>query len=134
MNIGEAATRAGLPPKTIRYYEEIGLVIADRQDNGYREYNDTHVHKLSFLRRARGLGFSVPECRMLLSLYEDEERSCGDVKSLTLTKIGEIDKKIDELAGLRQTLKTLADKCHGDDKPDCPILDDLSRTPRAARD
>lgn len=126
MNIGEAATRSGLPSKTIRYYEEIGLVIADRQENGYRDYSDAHIHKLSFLRRARSLGFSVPECRLLLSLYEDTDRSSGDVKALALSKIEEIDQKISELSGLRNTLKTLSDKCHGNDRPDCPILDDLS--------
>ncbi|TNE57523.1 MAG: Cu(I)-responsive transcriptional regulator [Alphaproteobacteria bacterium] len=129
MNIGEAAERSGLPPKTIRYYEEIDLVIADRRENGYRDYSDVHIHKLSFLRRARGLGFSIPECRLLLSLYEDTDRSSSDVKALALSKVAEIDQKISELAGLRQTLKTLSDKCHGDDRPDCPILDDLSKAP-----
>ncbi|TNE40854.1 MAG: Cu(I)-responsive transcriptional regulator [Alphaproteobacteria bacterium] len=127
MNIGEAAERSGLPTKTIRYYEDIGLVVADRRDNGYRDYSDVHIHKLSFLRRARSLGFSIPECRLLLSLYEDTDRSSGDVKALALSKVAEIDQKISELAGLRKTLKTLSDKCHGDDRPDCPILDDLSK-------
>ena len=126
MNIGDASARSGLPPKTIRYYEEIGLVVADRQENGYRDYGDTEIHKLSFLKRARGLGFSVPECRLLLSLYEDSERSSSDVKALALSKIHEINAKIDELEGLRNTLKTLSDKCHGDDRPDCPIIDDLA--------
>lgn len=126
MNIGDAAKQSGLPPKTIRYYEEIDLVIADRQDNGYRDYSASHIHKLGFLKRARSLGFTVPECRLLLSLYEDNKRSSADVKELALSKISEIDQKIEELVGLRTTLSTLSERCHGDDRPDCPILDDLS--------
>jgi MerR family copper efflux transcriptional regulator len=126
MNIGQAAEHSGLPPKTIRYYEEIGLVVADRRENGYRDYSDPHVHKLSFLKRARSLGFTVSECRTLLSLYEDGDRSSSDVKQLALTKVAEVDAKISELNALRNTLSTLAQKCHGDDRPDCPILDDLA--------
>jgi Cu(I)-responsive transcriptional regulator len=126
MNIGQAAKHSGLPPKTIRYYEEIGLVVADRRENGYRDYSDPHVHKLSFLKRARSLGFTVSECRNLLSLYEDGDRSSLDVKQLALTKVAEVDAKIIELKALRNTLSTLARKCHGDDRPDCPILDDLA--------
>lgn len=126
MNIGQASKISGLPAKTIRYYEEIGLVKADRRDNGYRDYGETHVHKLSFLKRARNLGFAVEECRSLLSLYEDTERSSGDVKHLAQSKVEEIDQKITELKGLRDTLSHLVQACHGDDRPDCPIIDDLA--------
>lgn len=126
MNIGQASELSGLPAKTIRYYEEIGLVKADRKDNGYRDYNDTHVHKLGFLKRARNLGFAVEECRNLLSLYEDTERSSIDVKRLAQSKVEEIDQKISELKGLRDTLSHLIKACHGDDRPDCPIINDLA--------
>lgn len=126
MNIGEAATHAGLPAKTIRYYEDIGLVKADRRENGYRSYDTSHIHKLRFLGRSRSLGFSVEECRQLLSLYEDKNRSSANVKTLALHKLEEINRKIEDLKGLRETLSTLIETCHGDDKPDCPILDGLS--------
>ena len=126
MNIGEASRQSDLPSKTIRYYEDIGLVIAGRKDNGYRDYSNTDVHKLRFLKRSRSLGFSVDECRQLLSLYEDTHRTSADVKSLASSKLAEIDFKIEDLRGLRETLSTLVDACHGDDRPDCPILDDLS--------
>lgn len=128
MNIGEAAENSGLPAKTIRYYEEIGLVAADRKDNGYRSYDETHIHKLRFLKRSRSLGFGVDECRQLLSLYEDKHRSSASVKALAAHKLEEIDQKIEDLKGLRETLSTLIETCHGDDRPDCPILDGLSGT------
>ncbi len=126
MNIGQASKLSGLPTKTIRYYEEIGLVKADRKDNGYRDYSEAHIHKLSFLKRSRNLGFAVEECRNLLSLYEDTERSSSDVKQLAQSKVEEIDQKISELEGLRETLSHLVWACHGDDRPDCPIIDDLA--------
>ena len=126
MNIGEAAERTSLPPKTIRYYEEIDLVTPERGTNGYRRYSDKDVHRLRFLQRARSLGFSIDECRLLLSLYQDRHRASADVKALALDKVSEIDRKIDELQSLRLTLSALAEQCHGDDKPDCPIIDDLA--------
>ena len=126
MNIGEASQLSGLPSKTIRYYEEIGLVLADRKDNGYRSYDETHVHKLKFLKRSRSLGFGIDECRQLLSLYEDKHRTSATVRTIAESKLSEIDLKIEEMMGLRQTLATLVDACHGDDRPDCPILNDLS--------
>jgi MerR family copper efflux transcriptional regulator len=126
MNIGEAARATGLPPKTIRYYEEITLVEPARAENGYRDYSDSDVHRLRFLQRARGLGFSVAECRTLLSLYDDDHRASCDVKEIALSKVDEIDRKISELRGLRKTLATLAEACHGDDRPDCPIIQDLA--------
>ena len=125
--IGEAAERSGMPAKTIRYYEEIGLIgPATRAENGYRSYDDTDVHTLRFVKRARGLGFSIRDCQELLSMYRDRNRASADVKALATARIEEIDRKMAELAGMRSTLATLAEKCHGDDRPDCPILDDLA--------
>ncbi len=126
MNIGEAAGRSGLPVKTVRYYADIGLIAADRRPNGYRDYDDLHVHKLKFVRRARSLGFSIEECRSLLSLYEDKYRASADVKAMAEAKVSQIDLKLAELHGLRDTLSDLAAACHGDERPDCPILDDLA--------
>ncbi|WP_180898622.1 Cu(I)-responsive transcriptional regulator [Martelella soudanensis] len=126
MNIGQAARQSGLPPKTIRYYEEIGLVVADRAPNGYRDYSDNLVHRLNFVHRSRDLGFSVEECRLLLSLYDDDARESAEVKALATAKIAEINEKLARLAGLKATLQHLADHCHGDHRPDCPILEELS--------
>ena len=126
MNIGQAAERAGLPVKTLRYYEEIGLVAPDRQPNGYRDYGEAEVHKLRFLQRARGLGFSIEDCRALLSLYEDRNRASADVKRLALARIDDIDRKLEELKGLRATLDSLSRACQGNERPDCPILEDLA--------
>ena len=127
MNIGEAARQSGLPAKTIRYYEEIGLTQAPtRGDNGYRAYSAADIHTLRFLQRARGLGFGVQECRDLLALYRDSDRASSDVKALALNRIEEIDRKVGELMSLRNALAHLAEACVGDDRPDCPILDDLA--------
>lgn len=126
MNIGNASDQSGLPTKTIRYYEEIGLVRPGRAGNGYRDYSDKDLHKLSFLHRSRGLGFSIEECRQLLALYEDTSRASADVKELAEQKIAEIDRKMRELKGLRNTLGHLVAHCHGDNRPDCPILDNLA--------
>lgn len=127
MNIGSAARATDLPRKTIRYYEEIGLVRPARAQNGYRDYSDADVHRLRFVQRARSLGFSIEECRLLLSLYDDEHRASADVKALALEKIGQIDRKLVELQSLRVTLSRLADTCQGNDRPDCPIINDLAR-------
>lgn len=126
MNIGEASRQAGLPAKTIRFYEDIDLVTPDRLENGYREYSDRDIHRLRFLQRARGLGFTIEECRTLLSLYNDKDRASADVKSIAVRKIEQLDAKLLELASLRKTLMSLVENCHGDDRPDCPIMDDLS--------
>ena len=126
MNIGTASDHSGLPMKTIRYYEEIGLIRPDRAINGYRDYCESDLHKLAFLHRARGLGFSIDECRQLLALYEDTSRASADVRELAEQKIVEIDKKMRELKQLRNALGYLVSHCHGDDRPDCPILDTLS--------
>jgi Cu(I)-responsive transcriptional regulator len=129
VNIGQAAEASGLPPKTIRYYETIGLVVADRRGNGYRHYAEAHVHKLQFVQRARSLGFSVDECRNLLSLYEDKNRASAEVKRLAKARLTDIDRKVAELGSMRAVLARLIDSCRGDERPDCPILDDLaSRT------
>lgn len=126
MNIGQVAERTGLPAKTIRYYEDIDLVTPGRAANGYRVYQDADLHQLAFIQRSRSFGFSIEECRLLLSLYEDDARSSSDVKAIALTKISEIDRKLSELKSLKSTLRALADNCHGDDKPSCPIIDDLA--------
>jgi MerR family transcriptional regulator, copper efflux regulator len=126
MNIGDAAERSGLPAKTIRYYEDIRLLRPARGENGYRDYSSEDVHRLRFLQRARSLGFSVEECRQLLSLYADKRRESADVKAVAEAKLMEIDRKIAELVSLQKTLRHLVHACHGDERPDCPILDELS--------
>ena len=127
MTIGEAAAFSGLPPKTIRYYESVGLIeAAPRTNGGYRSYGDTDVQFLLFIRRARGLGFSVEDVAGLLALYRDKSRASADVKALALRHRERIDGKIAELASIRRTLDHLIDKCHGDERPECPILDDLA--------
>lgn len=126
MNISDAGARAGLPPKTIRYYEEIGLVTPDRDPNGYRSFSDVDIHNLTFLSRARALGFTIEECRALLALYEDKRRASAEVKKIAEGHLKEIEKKIADLTAMRDTLSHLVHSCHGDDRPDCPILADLS--------
>lgn len=126
MNIGTAADQSGLPAKTIRYYEDIGLLKADRAANGYRDYSKDDVHRLRFVQRARSLGFSVEECRQLLSLYSDRQRASADVKAIATEKLGEIERKIVELSELRDMLGHLVNNCHGDARPECPIIDGLS--------
>ncbi|MFV2052711.1 Cu(I)-responsive transcriptional regulator [Aliiroseovarius sp. YM-037] len=126
MNIGDAADRTGLPAKTIRYYEDIGLVAPARDANGYRSFASNDLHKLSFLGRARSLGFSIEDCRGLLALYEDHTRTSSDVKTIASEHLVRIDEKIAELQELRATLGALVEACAGDDRPDCPILNDLA--------
>lgn len=126
MNIGEVSDRTGLPAKTIRYYEDIGLVKPLRGDNGYRAFQDRDLHKLAFLGRARALGFSIEDCRTLLALYEDSARESAQVKKVAEIHLQKIDEKIAGLQSMRQTLGHLVKSCHGDDRPDCPILQDLS--------
>jgi Cu(I)-responsive transcriptional regulator len=126
MNIGEAAQASGLNAKTIRYYEDIGLIRPDRRGNNYRDYSANALHSLTFLARARALGFSIEDCRQLLSLYEDRSRASADVRGLAEAHIAEIDTKIAELKAMRGTLSKLVHACHGDERPDCPILEDLA--------
>jgi MerR family copper efflux transcriptional regulator len=127
MNIGEVAQRTGVPAKTIRYYEDIGLVQPLRSANGYRSFRDSDQHKLTFLGRARALGFSIEDCRKLLALYEDNTRESASVKALADEHLDEIDAKIAQLQSMRATLADLIGSCHGDDRPDCPILKDLAQ-------
>ncbi|SDI63733.1 Cu(I)-responsive transcriptional regulator [Salipiger marinus] len=127
MNIKDVATRSGLPAKTIRYYEEIGLVRPQRGANGYRRFRDTDLHKLTFLGRARSLGFTIEQCRSLLALYEDEGRASSDVRQIARDHLAEIEQKISELQAMQTTLTTLVEACSGDQRPDCPILSGLSR-------
>lgn len=132
MNVGKAAELSGLPVRTMHYYEEIGLVVPLRRENGYRDYNASDIHKLGFLQRARGLGFSVEDCRALLTLYEDRNRASADVKEIANTHLSRIEAKLSELQSLHDVLKHLVDCCDGDDRPDCPILDDLAGAGHAA--
>lgn len=129
MNIGEVSKRSGLPPKTIRYYEDIGLVRPLRSNNGYRAFRDSDIHKLAFLGRARTLGFSIEDCRTLLDLYEDETRESAQVKAIAKEHLTAIDDKIAQLNSMRETLSYLVDACQGDHRPDCPILSDLAKGP-----
>ncbi|WP_295811431.1 Cu(I)-responsive transcriptional regulator [uncultured Nitratireductor sp.] len=126
MNVGEAARHSGLPAKTIRYYEEIGLIAPERADNGYRDYSDEDLHFLTFLKRARGLGFAIEECRQLMALYRDRQRASQDVRRIAVSHVEAIDEKIAELHAMRATLTTLIDACRGDRRPDCPILNDIA--------
>lgn len=129
MNIGAASRRSGLPPKTIRYYEDIGLIKADRRENGYRDYSEKEIRRLHFLHRSRDLGFSVEECRQLLSLYDDDKRESSDVKALAETKVHQIENKITELTSLKNALTHLVAHCHGDERPECPIIEGLAGAP-----
>jgi len=125
MNIGDVASRTGLPAKTIRYYEEIGLITPQRDLNGYRRFLEQDLHKLTFLGRARALGFTIEDCRTLLALYEDQSRASADVKQVARDHLARIETKIADLIAMRDTLTELVDACAGDNRPDCPILRDL---------
>lgn len=127
MNIGDVAKASGLPAKTIRYYEDIALVTPKREMNGYRVFSDTDLHKLKFLARARALGFAIEDCRVLLALYEDKSRSSAEVKEVSRKHLDDIDRKIEQLQSMRHTLAHLVEACAGDDRPDCPILQDLGQ-------
>ena len=127
MNIGNVARESGVPAKTIRYYESIGLIPeARRFENGYRHYGNTDVEVLRFIQRARRLGFSVNDVADLLALWRDKDRASADVKALVQRHVEEMERRIAELDALRRTLVDLAEHCHGDDRPECPSLDDLA--------
>jgi MerR family copper efflux transcriptional regulator len=127
MNIGQAADAAGVNAKMIRYYESIGLIsAASRTDAGYRQYNDKDIRTLRFIKRSRDLGFSIERIKTLLSLWEDRGRKSGDVKMLAGQYIAELDRDIEKLQSIRDQLQHLADCCHGDNRPDCPIIEDLA--------
>lgn len=127
MKIGEAAKQAGVAERTLRYYESIGIVAPKRHANGYRDYGEADVEKLRFVARARGLGFSVEDCRTLLSLYEDKGRASADVRAVATANLAQVEAKIAELEGMKRTLSHLISACAGDDRPNCPILDDLAK-------
>lgn len=133
MNIGEAAKFSGVSAKMIRYYEQIGLVPqAARSDSGYRHYSSSDVHSLRYIRRARDLGFSVEQISELLVLWRDRDRASADVKAMALSHVAGLKAKIAELQAMAQTLEHLADHCHGNDRPDCPIIADLAEPTAAA--
>jgi len=128
MNIGKAAKLSNLTIKTVRYYANIGLVKPQQNiSSGYREYTDGEVAKLKFIGKARKFDFSIHECKELLSLYEDKNRTSKEVKKITLEKISQLDSKLRDLNDLKNELSLLANNCDGDDKPNCPILDELSK-------
>ncbi|MBC7370962.1 MAG: Cu(I)-responsive transcriptional regulator [Bdellovibrionaceae bacterium] len=127
MNIGEAAKISGVNAKLIRHYESIGIVPkASRSEGGYRTYFEAEVHILSFVKRARTLGFSMKEIKKLVGLWRSKNRASSDVKALALTHVKDMELKIVELQTMVQTLKHLARNCHGDGRPDCPILNDMA--------
>ena len=130
INIGKAASASGVSAKMIRYYESIGLIPAARRtESGYRFYSDDDVHVLRFIRRARDLGFAVEDITDLLALWHDQSRASADVKDIAMKHVTALERKIRELQGMVETLRTLALHCHGDGRPDCPILADLDAAP-----
>lgn len=127
LKIGDVAERSGMPPKTIRYYESIGLIgPAGRLANSYRVYDEADVSRLRFIHQARGLGFSLSDVAALLELYRDRGRASHEVKGLALRHVCALNAKIDQMVAIRDALAELADRCHGDDRPECPILDELA--------
>jgi MerR family copper efflux transcriptional regulator len=128
MNISEVATRAGLPAKTIRYYEDIGLISPMRDNNGYRAFRESDAHKLTFLARSRALGFTIEDCRGLLALWEDQSRASADVRAIAKEHLARIEAKIVDLQAMRDTLSGLVQSCAGDQRHNCPILNSLGAT------
>jgi len=127
MNIGQASKRSGVSPRMIRHYETIGLIPkAARRDSGYRDYDEKDVHTLTFIRRARDMGFPITEIGQLLALWQDRSRASADVKALAMARAEELKRKELEIKAMRRSLEQLAHHCHGDDRPDCPILEDLA--------
>jgi len=128
MNIGEVASRSQVSAKMIRRYEEEGVIPkATRNESGYRQYSETDVHILQFVKRSRVLGFSLKDIKQLVSLWRNKSRSSSQVKSIALKHKKELEKKLEEIEGMLLTLNNLVKTCHGDDRPNCPILDDLGR-------
>ena len=129
-NIGEAAKRSGVSAKMIRHYESLRLLRAARRtESGYRIYDENDLHTLRFIRRSRDLGFSMKEIHQLLGLWQNRRRASSEVRRIAQGHIRELEGKIDELQAMRRTLERLVHNCHGDDRPDCPILDDLAESP-----
>jgi Cu(I)-responsive transcriptional regulator len=134
MTIGEAARRSGVSAKMIRHYEQMGLIPpAPRREQGYRDYSDRDVHILRFIGRARDLGFGMSEIAGLLDLWADRNRHSADVKAIAAARLADIEARISEMQAMAATLSRLADCCAGDDRPDCPILDDLATAPPALK-
>jgi MerR family copper efflux transcriptional regulator len=127
MNIGQAAGLTGVPAKTIRYYESVGLLRPARSDGNYRVYGEREIQVLRFIQKARRLGFTVKEVESLLLLWQDKHRTSAQVRALAAAHVEEIDRKLEELKRIRETLQTLVRRCHGDDRPDCPIIEELAR-------
>jgi Cu(I)-responsive transcriptional regulator len=126
-NIGEAARRSGVSAKMVRHYESLGLLPAvNRTESGYRQYTDKDVHTLRFVRRGRSLGFSMDEIAQLLKLWQDKGRASASVKRIALAHAADLQRRIDEMEGMKRTLEGLADCCQGNDRPDCPILEELA--------
>ena len=126
-NIGEAADATGVSAKMIRHYEEIGLITkVKRAESGYRKYSGNEIHELRFIRQARSLGFSTKQIDTLLKLWRDHRRPSAKVKQLALEHVRELEQKIEEMRAMKTTLEHLAKHCHGDERPDCPILEELA--------
>ena len=133
MNIGEAARLSGVSAKMVRHYESLGLLPqVSRTEAGYRQYGPAEVHTLRFIRRARELGFSMPEIAGLLKLWQNRRRASADVKRIAQAHVADLDRRIAEMTSMRRTLETLMDCCQGDERPDCPILDELADPARPA--
>ncbi|MEQ1683850.1 MAG: Cu(I)-responsive transcriptional regulator [Burkholderiaceae bacterium] len=132
VNIGQAAKLSGVSAKMIRHYEEVGLIpAASRTESGYRQYGEAEVHSLRFIRHARDLGFSIAQIGELVGLWQNRRRSSSKVKALALAHVAELERKVASLQAMKDTLQHLASCCHGDERPECPILDRLADdTPR----
>jgi Cu(I)-responsive transcriptional regulator len=127
VNIGQASKASGVSAKMIRHYEEVGLIpAASRTESGYRQYNEAEVHSLRFIRHARDLGFSIAQIGELVGLWQNRRRSSSRVKALALAHVAELERKVASLQAMKETLEHLAHCCHGDDRPECPILDRLA--------
>ncbi|WP_163132433.1 MerR family DNA-binding protein [Agarivorans sp. Alg241-V36] len=126
IKIGEAAKLSGLSIKTVRYYHDVGLVEALKAANGYRYYNELQIRHLRFLGNCRELGFSLSQSQQLLSLYVDKQRSASEVKHIAIEHLSEIEQRIEQLQQLQHSLAKMVDCCHGDARPDCPIIDGLA--------
>ena len=128
VNIGAVARRSGVPPKTIRYYESVGLLAPpERMANGYRSYSQTEMHTLQFIKRARSLGFSVEEVRTLLDLWRDRSRRSKTVKAIAARHLQVLDQKMEDLKTMHKSIADMMARCSGDERPECPIIDDLAR-------
>ena len=129
LHIGEAARQTGVSPKMIRHYEGLGLLpAAPRTDSGYRLYDDDALHTLHFIRRARDLGFGMADIAQLLGLWRNRRRASATVKKLAMAHVEDLQRRIDDMEAMKRTLVRLASECHSNDRPACPILDDLARS------